>query len=266
MTPEHPAHPAPTPLRRVPLQRDASSSPHHPLLALLSLALLTGCWQAPERVPLPLYTPATARQTLEFMAERDAQLETLQAQCKIVLRNEDGDKQSLDGAIVIRGDTDVRLRGTKLNQVLFDLTVTGPDVSLYADDRVKEKIESKDLDGRRIADGLSLFIRGVDLDAVQDVQRLRDGDLRVVYDGGRVTATVDTTRRVVSGYRILDENGQPTRNIDLTWTLVDDTLVPVVWLAQGVDGTSVRVELFNVEVNEDLNPLAFRPHPRALKF
>ena len=242
--------------------------PPRPVAAALLGVLLVcgGCWQKPERVPLPLYTPTTARETLEFMAERDRRVETLQAQAKIVLRDAEGDRQSLDGAVVVRDETDVRLRGTKLNQVMFDLAVVGEDVWLYTDDRVKEKIDAEQLDGQRLAEGLSLFIRGIRLDAVADVERMRDKDLRVKYEGGRVVALVDTTRRVVSGYRILDEKGKPTREITLTYTLVDGLLVPVVWLAEGTDGTSVRVELFNVEVNRELNPRAFRPHPRAVKF
>jgi hypothetical protein len=228
--------------------------------------LASGCSGRPERVKLPTYPPAGPASTMRFMTERDAGVRTLQAQCRIKLTDSQGDSHNLDGAIVIRDDTHARLRGSKLGQTLFDLTSTPEGVWLYADSRVEEKIETKQLTAQKIVDGLSLFLRGVKLDAVESARSTPAGLVEVVYEGGRVRATIDPATRTVQAFAILNEKGKVTRQVLMEYTLLDGYVVPISWAGSGLDGTGFRVDLYNIEVNGELNPRAFRPPRRAEQY
>ncbi len=87
------------------------------ILGLVALAQLGGCAHR-----LPAYPPMSDAESLAAIAERQAAVETISAECDLDLTDARGQRVALDGVLVAELPGKVRLRAWKFGQAVFDLT------------------------------------------------------------------------------------------------------------------------------------------------
>jgi outer membrane lipoprotein-sorting protein len=236
------------------------------LLLVLGLTS-TGC--APKEQPetLPHYPLSDATETLHQLADRAKRVHSLNAQGLITLTKPDGDSVRLDGLIVMAPPDRSRLRATKFDRVVFDLTVTPDGVWMIAPDdpKRKEQIQKAGAGAAKLAKTWSLLTGGFfdspNLHAEEHgdrltVRRQTPGEPTVICDVDRPTLT---PRR----YSLLDDHGVQRFSMTLDhYRQFGDIAWPMRLTAVSEGGTVV-VELRDVEVNPELPTGAFTPPRRA---
>jgi outer membrane lipoprotein-sorting protein len=226
-----------------------------------------GCAPREEPESIPKYKLTGPDETLRQLAERARRVQALSGEGLITVRPPDGQSLRLDGLIVMRPPDHARLRATKFDRAVFDLTVRPDGVWMLSPDDPtrKEQIAAAGASAAKLAKTWSVlsggFFEGAGLQAREQgdrlvVRRRVSGEPDVVCEVDRPTLT---PRK----YQLLDDKGVAR------FTMAMDRYRPfgdVVWpmrLTATSDGGVVVVELREVEVNPDLPPGAFDPPKRA---
>jgi hypothetical protein len=201
------------------------------------------------------------------LSERAKLVHALNGQGLITLTKPDGDSVRLDGLIVMAPPDRARLRATKFDHVVFDLTVTGDGVWMIPPDdpKRKEQIRQAGASAAKLAKTWAVlsgaFFDSPNLTTTEHgdrliVRRESPGEPTVVCEVDRPTLT---PRR----YALLDDQGVERFSMALDHYR---QFGPVVWpmrLTATSEGGVVLVELREVEVNPELPPGAFVPPRRA---
>lgn len=242
---------------------------HVNVLALVGAsAVLGGC--APG---IPAHTWTNHDDALRIISERARSVETLAGACRVVLHDPQGGSVTLDGAIVARPPNHLRLQGWKFAKKVLDLTVTpngtwleiGGDAGADAEDRTA----LEGLDAHRVAEAWAL--------ATGDV--LAGGPVQIDDTGGptfevhaalpeqdrSVVYTVDRRTLTVTGCRVLDARGDVHHVMSLDrYRLIDG----IAWPTRVAGTSGARrfvLELFDVQLNGALVPVAFVPPQLAVR-
>ena len=123
------------------------------VLLMLGLFLAAGCAPGVRR-----YEWSTDEAALAELAHRAELVKTVEASCSIVMRDESGRHVTLDGALVARNPSHLRIRAWKLHHPAFDLTATPQGIFLEASSS-DEKLDRVAL-GTNITKAWSTFTGG----------------------------------------------------------------------------------------------------------
>ncbi|MFA6047029.1 MAG: hypothetical protein WC718_18760, partial [Phycisphaerales bacterium] len=88
------------------------------VIGLLMMGMLGGCASS-----LPVYPPMSDADALAKIADRQAMVKSLSAECDLDLTDAQGQRISLDGVLVAEPPGRLRLRAWKFGQAVFDLTL-----------------------------------------------------------------------------------------------------------------------------------------------
>lgn len=241
---------------------------HASLISLgLVAALVGGC--APREVPenIPRYPLTGADETLRLLAERAKQVRTLTGNGLVTLTRPDGDSVRLDGQLAMQPPDRARLRATKFDRVIIDLTVKPEGVWMLTPDdpKRKEQIAAAGASAAKLTRTWSVlsggFFEGAQLESQTRgdqliVRRKASNEPAIVCEVDRPTLT---PRR----YTLLDDAGVTRFTMEMDRY---QQFGPAVWpmrLTAKSDGGAVVIELREVEVNPELPPGAFDPPRRA---
>jgi outer membrane lipoprotein-sorting protein len=237
---------------------------------LLAMTLLaTGCARPPSAEPLPTYPRLDDAAALKVLADRAASVKTLSAECDLTLTRPAGDSVRLDGAVVMAPPDRLRLRAWKLNQAIFDLTLT-PDglwVMTPDDPSRREKVLPASLGAAQFAREWAL-LNGQFFTQPGLVLGGNDRWLtvtRTLGDGRKVVCRIDRATLTPRQYVMSDPQGA----VRFKLTLSDYRLqgnIPWPRKTGAVSGEGkIDLRLKEVELNQDLAPGAFKPPRRAEK-
>jgi len=232
-----------------------------------SLFTLSGC-----RVPAPLitlppvaYADAAAAAAL-LSARRDA-VQTVQTQATLRFTPAGKKPQTLDAQLVYAAPDRARLRAGKLNHNVFDLTVTPEGVWTAVSPRVTDRAPDAEAGLVRLAEVLPFLLSGPDY-ADADVAATQKKDrLNLIWKHG-LGVELDAATLTPLRFALTDPQ-RPDRApvvIKPVYTVYDAAGRGVPWLhSAAASGGFGRVELtfYDVVLNDDLNPRAFRPPRRA---
>ena len=221
---------------------------------------MTAC-HGPE--PLPTTSYHSLDEAKRIMVERRGSIHNVQAQCSLKITPSGGGKtRSFDGAIVMDGDTRVRLQTWKLTQTIFDLIVNDDGTFLAASDKLTEHAPDAKEGLAKLAEHLGAMLRGPDFAAAD----LRVGPKPDELQGAWGNNTVVVDRRTLTPERFVIRGDPSATPIELVTGY--GTYDGLYWLrhvtATGDFGT-LDVTFRNVELNGELNPKAFKPSRRAEK-
>ncbi len=126
------------------------------LLAMLVLwaLLLPGC-----RAALPVYPPMSDDDALRTIADRQAGISSISAECGLVLTSEDGQSIHLDAVLVAQPPRRARLRAWKFGRAVLDLTIIDGGVWLVApeDQSPSHRIDPQRTPARQVSDAIGLL-------------------------------------------------------------------------------------------------------------
>lgn len=242
-------------------------------LLLVTVFTLPGCiTPAP---PLPTVEWDTLEDARQILIDRQNAIESVQAQLKLKITSPppESETNTLDAALVMRGDDRFRLRAWKLNQTIFDLTVTPDGTFIMANEEMKKKAPEAEQDLAGLADRLGALLRGPDY-ADATIRRslgkrgTADEDNLVLNWGPTTRADFSATFDAETlGLRYAYVTPQ-ARNHRVTLGTVQTTYGENIWFRTVTAvGDFGRVEMTfrDVELNGELNPRAFRPPRRAVR-
>lgn len=241
-------------------------SEHKPWLGLVAgvcmLAFcLAGCHTPALLVTLPTIRYANDAEALDHLTQRQNQIQTLQAQATLRLTPPQGKTQTLDAQLVHITPHHTRLRASKLNHNVFDLTVTPEAAFVAVSKRVTRESPDAQAGLLHLARALPFLIQGPPYTQAR-VVRGAPNQLNLAWDN-RVTATLDSATLTPLVFKLIDDQGQ-TIILTPTYTLYQN----IPWLQQvsatGPFGT-LKLTFYNVALNDTLNPRAFTPPRRATR-
>ncbi|MEM9419532.1 MAG: hypothetical protein AAGA25_10855, partial [Planctomycetota bacterium] len=182
---------------------------------------------------------------------------------------------TFDGALVMQGDDRFRLRTWKLNQTIFDLTVTPEGTYVIAADEMKEESPDSEAELAELANNLSAMLRGADF-AKARFSRTKPTlvEAAVRFDAPFfIWATwpddsliVAIDRRTLSPMNWWVRGDQMNPGIQIQSEYSD--YEGVRWYRYViVSGEFGRLQMTfrDVELNGELNPRAFKPSRRAVR-
>lgn len=123
---------------------------------LAAATLLSGCASAP---PLPTYPAMSDIDALATIAERQATVKSISAECDLDLTDAQGQRVSLDGVLVAEPPGSVRLRAWKFGHAVFDLTLNEGKgwVVLPDEGPAAGKMDINKMPAQRVGDALNLL-------------------------------------------------------------------------------------------------------------
>ena len=240
------------------------------VIAMVFVAVVTGC-QAPEPPEnIPAYPLTDAKQTLGLLAEHAHRVKTLSGEGLITLTRRSGESVRLDAAIAMAPPDRARIRAWKLGRAVFDLTVLPEGVWAVMPDEPKRQddIRSAGVSAARLAKTWSVLSGGFfdNADLQTDIRGQKLLITRRVAGEPTVVCEVERPTLTPRKYSLLDDRGA-TR---FTFTLGryrqfdDDVVWPTRLVVDSASG-KVEIELRDVEVNPELPPGAFVAPRRAEK-
>ncbi len=227
-----------------------------------------GCRAAVD--PLPPVEWQTFDEARRIMVERREAIRTVQAQCTLKITPADGKgkTQSLDGAVVMEGETRVRLRAWKFNRAVFDLIVNDEGTFIVVGDELAERAPDAEAGLARLAEHLGGMLRGPDYAEAEFHPLASGARFAVVWD--HATATIDNrtltpvTLELSDPDGSIERRGRDPKTVRMVTEYADYSGLP--WLhrveATGDFGT-IEITFRDVEINGSLNPRAFQPPRRA---
>lgn len=236
------------------------------LLGLLAL-LLAGCASA-----LPRYEWRDHETAMGDLADRMQQVETVWAACSVRLEDADGPRTSLDGALLARSPSQLRLRTWKFGHPVFDMTLTDGEVWVAQEDAAASADVAVPADA--IAGGWSLF-EGVYLrEAVPGASYSAGPIYQVISDGGNganggntawIVSTIDRRTLTLRRVERIDAAGRVLATLELDrYRMFDGIVWPTRWTFASTDGRIV-LTLSDVALNDDLPASAFTPPRGAVR-
>lgn len=238
------------------------------LAAVLTLGM-TGCTGG-----LPAYRWVDHDTAMRDIAARADRVETLTAQCRIILRDADGASTQLDGVIATRRPGKLRVRGWKLSQPAFDLTITGDSVWVYDGRSEDEKASAVPADDGFVwladafeALGGIVVIRptagAVPVDRpFRSEHRIRR---KLRTGGGVLTCGIDRRTLTFTQCTVRDADGTEMASIAFDRYRVTDGVVYPGRIDARAGGRRVTVLLDEVDINPELPASAFTPPGRATR-
>ncbi|HEX4792902.1 MAG TPA: hypothetical protein VH370_03865 [Humisphaera sp.] len=239
---------------------------HRLVLISILAPLLCGCARTEH---IPQYQWTNSQAALSDLAARARAVRSVSAQCDITLTRTDGQSVRLDGAVVMKPPTSVRLRAWKMGQAVFDLTLNadGAWIVMPDDPNQKDRVLPAGASAAKFAHGwagLSGEFFLADDAKVIDSGGPRFQVIRTI-DGQLVTCEVDRSTLTVRRYAIADSAG--TKHFTLTedqYEMIGGIPWPTHLVAQSERGT-IEIHLHDVELNAELPSGALIPPARAQK-
>lgn len=234
-------------------------------LCLIAFCGLTGC--AAIGPPLPTVDWNTTEDARTILTERQNAIESVQTQVKIRYTSPppESETNTFDGALVIATNDRFRLRTWKINQTIFDLTVTPEGTFIAAIDEMKERAPDSEADLAALANNLGAMLRGPDyaearIETRGDTVRLFWGpnarpELAAEFDRWTLGLRAMRTRTANGSAPVAIESQQADYN-------------GYVWfkeLTAAGDFGRFEMTFRDVEINGELNPRAFKPPRRAVR-
>lgn len=230
---------------------------------LLASAILNGCASSP---PLPAYPAISDTDALATIAERQATVRSISAECDLDLTDAQGQRVSLDGVLVAEPPGSVRLRAWKFGHAVFDLTLKDGKgwVVLPDEGPAAGKMDINKMPAQRVGDALDLlgasFFRTARPAGGDRVTLIARGSALGSDD---VTCEIDrltlTPRRFVVGA----EGGTLSSELLLdSYALVVGGVWPMRMRLRSPSG-EVVVTVREVELNGEVPAGAFTPPQRA---
>ena len=206
-----------------------------------------------------------ALRTIVHRAER---LETLTAECRLILTRPDGTSTHLKGALVARMPGYFRLRAWKFSQPVFDVTLTPQGLWVFAADRADaDPLQS--LPAERIVDAWSFLSAGIvdpSWDPLPDLdeRRFRVGK-DVSSDDAPTKCAIDRSTFTIRECEFRTDEHDETLALKMDlYTVIDGHVWPKRIEAVSDQGR-VTLLLDDVSINAEISEGAFQPPRRAIK-
>lgn len=237
--------------------------------SLAALAALPACRTPAPQVTLAPVNYANQAQAAALLNARRAAVRTVQAQAQLTLRPVQGESQTLDAQLVLNAPDHARLRASKLNHNVFDLTVTPQGVWTAVSSRVTDEAPDAQAGLVRLAKVLPFLFRGPDYATATAAPRQQPRQLNLAWHDG---LTVDLDAATLTPLRFTLGTAQSAADqpiiIEPVYSLYPASQgdLDLVWLHSAVaTGPFGRVtfSFHHVTLNAPLNPRAFKPLRRA---
>ena len=248
--------------------------------ATLFLPLLAGCRLTPYTAPpLPAVEWDTLEDARQILIDRQDAIESVQAQLKLKITTPAPDAQTntLDAALVIRGNDHFRMRAWKLNQAVFDLTATPEGTFIVASKEMKKNAPEAEQDLAKLTDQLGALLRGPDYSAARIASLVQtdrnmvpldtdhtSGVHELLLDWDYLYSQIDAKTLVPSYFAV-----RPTeKNSQIVVKPVYMAYDGLIWYRNATisgDFGTVEMTFRDVELNGELNPRAFKPSRRAVR-
>jgi hypothetical protein len=229
-----------------------------------------GCARHPKESSLPTHPWVDQKTALQTLSDRAKAVKTVQSEASItVTRPDTGDAVRLDAALALQPPDYARLRAWKIGQAIFDLTLNpqGAFVVLppeHRDDMLPAgKNASQFL--RQWSTYLGEFFAqdGLTFDDNRGGKRFT---VSRKMGEGTLVCEVDRATLTPRVYRFKDEQGKTRFTLLLNnYREVSGQPFPTEVVAEGDGVGKFRVELVNVEINQEIAAKAFVPPRRAEK-
>lgn len=234
-------------------------------LGILVMASCGGC-----ATSLPTYTWIDDQQALEQMRLRDRDIETVTSPCRIILHRSDGASTQLEGAMAAALPELLRVRGWKLGQAAYDLTVTPEGCWLFAPSHDHDPgVPTADGTGTAMARGwkrLAQVLVGPDW----TICERRAGPRLVVKQslgqgGALLVGEIDRATLTLRRLSVLDGAGMVRQMLRLErYQVLGDHVWPSRIVAEEGGGGSITILLDDIELNVELPKGVFQPPRRAV--
>ncbi|MDP1662854.1 MAG: hypothetical protein Q8L55_13145 [Phycisphaerales bacterium] len=124
--------------------------------ACIVMVVLTGCVSEP---PLPTYLPMSDAAALTAIADRQASVTSIWAECDLELTDAQGQSVSLDGVLIAVPPGKVRLRAWKFGHAVFDLTLRDGQGWVFVPDEgpTAGKMSVESTPAQRVGEALELL-------------------------------------------------------------------------------------------------------------
>lgn len=234
------------------------------LIIVLSASALAICGCGPR---LPVYPWRGHDLALRTIVHRAELLETLTAECRLILTRPDGTSTQLDGALVARMPGYFRLRAWKLSQPVFDVTLTPQGLWIFAADLTGGD-PLRSLPAERIVDAWSILSAGIvdpSWDPLPDLdsRRFRVGK-DVSSDAPANCAIERSTFTIRECEFVAGENAAKLALRMDRYKVIDGHVWPLrIDLLS--DHGQVTLLLDDVSINEEVSEVAFQPPRRAIR-
>lgn len=219
--------------------------------------------------PVPSYPALVPAEALTLIADRQASIVTVTAECDLELTDARGQTVSLDGVLVasLTPPTRLRLRAWKFGTTVFDLTLTGGKAWAMVPDSgpAAGKVDLQNMPARRVSDAFELlgpaYFRGATV--------VRENTTTLVVRGtalGRDDVLCEIDRPTLTAHRfVVGDGGSMSELLLDSYTLSDAGPVwPKMLLLRSPMG-KVAVTMREIEVNGEVPPEAFIPPRRAVE-
>jgi hypothetical protein len=235
----------------------------NPLSSIL-LFTLAGCHHPTYQEHLPTYPRTDDVTTLAQLATQGKRIQTMSGSGTLELTQPKGQSVRLDMAVVLQPPQRARIRAWKFGTAVFDLTVLPDGVWLESSKSSPQGQPGVGATAAPVAKAWSLlggsFFSSPNLVTWDNGQwfMARSGSV----DGPTIVCRVDRDTLTPREYQIIDEFGRP--RFTLTLDHYED-FSGILWPRRIVatsDAGTVSVDLNDVELNGELQPLAFKP-PRS---
>lgn len=215
---------------------------------------------------LPVYPAMGDAESFATIADRQASVKTLSAECDLDLTDSLGQRVSLDGVLVAALPGKVRLRAWKFGHVVFDLTMAdGKGWVMVPDDvRGPRRFDVESLPARQVRDAMDLLGPAYFLAA-----RHGGGNERVLLARGpalgRDDVECEIDRATLTPRRFVMDMGEasaPTELLFDEYAVVGEIVWPMRVRLRSPSG-EVSIRFRGVELNGALPDGAFTPPGRA---
>ena len=235
------------------------------LACALCLLTFTGCRTPAALITLPAVAYTTPDQAIDLLTARRDAVRTVQAQADLILTPARGQPQSLSAQLVHDAPDRVRMRASKLNHNVMDLTVTDEAAWIAVSSRVTDEAPDAEAGLARLAEALPFLVRGPDYRRANAAGKPSGGQLTLIWNDN-LSARLDAATLTPLRFTLTDPQKPHDAPvvIEPVYTLYNGT----AWLRSAVaTGGFGRIALtfFDVELNAKLNPRAFKPPRRATR-
>jgi len=236
--------------------------------AVVASVVVAGC-RAPE--PLPEQQWRGLAQALDTIEQRHQRINTLSAECKLTLRQTNGDNVSLDGVMIVERPNRMRAQAWKFDQKVIDLAVRGDGVWVWASERMEtDNQNAPDFAQAPGGDWLNALFELPDADEAQVIQQGGPAQPMIVrWRRGRhastrgIQLTIDRPTLTVRAFDVLDKDGDTLHRVTLgRYRLFNNIPLPTR-IEAASDERSMTLRLSAVRLNEPLPDGAFTPPPDA---
>ncbi len=239
------------------------------VMGLLITGLLGGCASG-----LPVYPPMSDADALAKIAERQAMVKSLSAECDIDLTDVQGQRISLDGVLVVEPPGRLRLRAWKFGQAVLDLAlVDGKGWVMVPDNGAAgaHHLDVSRLPAKRIRDAMDLlgptYFREVK-PVIGESTAAKSADLvvrGVALGSDDVRCEIDRPTLTPRRFVVVDQGAGEATSSEL---LLDkyDTVNMIVWpmrMRLRSPTGEVMVRIREIEINGEIPAGAFVPPARA---